>query len=404
MEAITRRQARRLALVRAGLLKTRWTGMPGSARGRGRSARRACHEVVRRFGYLQLDSIAVAGARSHGLVLMSRLDGLDPSLPEELLQPGDPLFEYLGHEACWQPIELYPHFEFRRRELRDTPRWGGFVAEHRELAREILGRIEREGPLRSIDFDSGRFGADWKFKKATFVASGLWGVGELAIRERQSFQKVFDLPERVIPDELRRRPLSFAEALPELLLRALDGHGWATRGTLADTWRLKNRTGEIDGALDRLAEESEVAPCELVGDDGERTAGWIRTGHLELAGRVDRLRPRRDRGVLLSPFDPVLWDRGRVAMLFGFDQVLEIYKPAAERIYGYYCLPVLAGDRLVARVDLKCNRKVGRIDLLSCRYERDDPSAADRQAVLSAIDRHARLLDMAPPDVASPPS
>ena len=395
METITRRQARRLALVQAGLLKKRWTGMPRSVRGRGRSARRACHEVIRRFGYLQLDSIAVAGARTHGLVLMSRLERLDPTLAEELLQPGEPLFEYLGHEACWQPVELYPHFEFRRRELRDERRWGGVVTEFGDVARRLLRTIESEGPMRSLDFDSERFGADWKIKKATLVASALWGIGELAIRERRSFQKVFDLPERVVPDELRRRPLSLQQALPELLLVALDGHGWASRATLADTWRLRNRSDEIDRALDRLADERRVVACDLVDHDGDRTAGWIRTDHLELTSRVDRLRPRRDRGVLLSPFDPELWDRGRVATLFGFDQVLEIYKPAAERVYGYYCLPVLAGDRLVARVDVKCHRKAERIDVLSCRYEGDDPTAADREAVRTAVERHAGLLDMA---------
>ncbi|MEX1311816.1 MAG: crosslink repair DNA glycosylase YcaQ family protein, partial [Candidatus Sulfomarinibacteraceae bacterium] len=141
MESITTRQARRLALARAGLLKPEWTGMPRSARGRSPSARRACHEIVRRFGYLQLDSIGVAGARTHGLVLMSRLDGLDPSLAEELLQPGEPLFEYLGHEACWQPMEDWPVFDFRRRELRDRPRWGVVVKDHRSQADQILERI-----------------------------------------------------------------------------------------------------------------------------------------------------------------------------------------------------------------------------------------------------------------------
>jgi len=171
METLTIRQARRLALARAGLLKPEWTGMPTRARGRAPSARRACHEVIRRFGYLQLDSIGISGARTHGLVLMSRLDGLDPSLAEELLQPDEPIFEYLGHEACWQPMEDYPIFAFRRRELREVPRWGVFAAEHGDLAKEILRRIEDEGPLRSLDFDSRRFGSSWQLKTATLVAS-----------------------------------------------------------------------------------------------------------------------------------------------------------------------------------------------------------------------------------------
>ena len=394
MESLTIRQARRLALARAGLLRPEWTGMPKRARGRGPSARRACHEIMRRFGYLQLDSIGVAGARTHGLVLMSRLDGLDPTLAEELLQPGEPVFEYLGHEACWQPMEDWPLFDFRRRELLDRPRWGVFVADHRDVAEEILRRIRAEGPLRSLDFDGGRFGANWQLKIATFVASGLWGTGELAIRERRGFQRIYDLTERVIPDEVRLRPMPFAEALPSLILRALDSHGWARQGTIADTWRLKNRAKVIATELERLEETGEVVRCELVDQQGSGIDGWIRPGDLELAARLDRLRPRQDRGVLLSPFDPVLWDRSRVAMLFGFDQVLEIYKPAKDRVYGYYCLPVLAGDRLVARVDLKADRKKGSIRLLSTRYEDERPSAAHSEAVRAAVERHGRLLGM----------
>jgi uncharacterized protein YcaQ len=394
METVTIRQARRLTLARAGLLKPGWTGMPKSARGRGPSARRACHEIVRRFGYLQLDSIGVTGARTQGLVLMSRLDGLDPSLAEDLLQPGEPLFEYLGHEACWQPMEDWPLFDFRRRELRGAPRWGEFVAEHRDVAAEILRRIESEGPLRSLDFESGRFGGTWQLKTATFVASALWGTGELAIRERRSFQRIYDLPERVFPAEVRAQSVTFEEALPKLIIKALDGHGWATRGTIAETWRLKNRGAVLEAALGRLEESGEIVACELLVEDGSRTAGWIRTEDLELADRLDRLRPRQDRGVLLSPFDPVLWDRKRVAVLFGFDQVLEIYKPAKDRVYGYYCLPVLAGDRLVARVDLKCDRKARRIEVLTSSYQDEKPTNAHQEAMQSAVERHGRLLGM----------
>lgn len=394
METLTIRQARRLALARAGLLKPEWTGMPKSARGKGPSARRACHEIVRRFGYLQLDSIGITGARTQGLVLMSRLDGLDPSLAEDLLKPGEPLFEYLGHEACWQPLEDWRLFDFRRRELRERPRWGVLVAEHRKVADEILERIRSEGPLRSLDFESERYGTNWQLKTATLVASGLWGTGELVIRERRSFQRVYDLPERVIPDEVRSQSSTFEEALPELILKALDGHGWATRGTIAETWRLKNRRGHIENALHELEASGEIVACELCDDDGGRVAGWIRVEDLELASRLDRLRPRRGRGVLLSPFDPVLWDRKRVAVLFGFDQVLEIYKPVSQRRYGYYCLPVLAGDRLVARVDLKCDRKTGAVRIISCGYEEPEPTAAHREAVRTAVERHGRLLGM----------
>jgi uncharacterized protein YcaQ len=393
MESLTTRQVRRLALCRAGLLKPEWTGLPTAARGRGQPARRACHEIIRRFGYLQLDSIAVAGARTHALVLMSRLKGLDPPLAEELLQPGEPIFEYLGHEACWHPMQDWPLWGFRRRELQDRPRWGRFVAEHRRMADWIVERIGVEGPLRSLDLDGERFGGNWQHKVATYVASALWGMGVLAIRERRGFQRVYDLTERVIPDELRGRGIGLEEALPSLALSALDGHGWSTRGTIAATWRLTNRGEEIDTALAGLREAGDVTQCQLVGLEGARTDGWIRPADIELAHRLDRLRPRQDVGVLLSPFDPVLWDRLRVQRLFRFDQVLEIYKPATERRYGYYCLPVLAGDQLVARVDLKADRKTGRVRVLSQILE-DDRRADHREAVGRAVGRHVRMLGM----------
>lgn len=388
--------ARRLALVRAGLLKPEWTGLPGRAAGRGHRARKAGREIIRRFGYLQLDTVSIAGARSHAIVLHSRLDGFDLSLGEKLLRPGEPLFEYWGHEVCWIPMELYPVFAFRRREFQAHPWWGDLVGKHPEAAEEIRRRLHEDGPLRSADLDGSRAGQGgwWNLKTASRVASAMWSSGELAIRERRNFQRSYDFAERVIPEKWRFAPeVSREEALRVLLLKALDGHGWATTGTLARTWRLRNLGEEVQSALASLAADGSVQPCELWLADGRSLAGWIRPEDLDLAERLRRVRPRRERGVLLSPFDPLLWDRGRVAMLFGFDQVLEIFKKAADRKYGYYCLPVLAGERLIARFDLKAERP-GRLRVLSCRFEDSGgprtTSAADHEAARTALDRYAR--------------
>jgi len=394
METLSQLQARRLALVRAGLLNPRWTGLPTRATGGGERARKACHEVIRRFGYLQLDTVSVAGARSHAIVLLSRLEGLDPELPERLLQPGEPLFEYWGHEASWLPIELYPVFAFRRREFRVHPWWGDLLGENPELAGELLRRLRDEGPLRSLDLEGKGSGPWWGLKKAKKVISALWSAGDVAVRERKSFQRFYDLTERVIPEEVRQDEVPFPDALETLLLKALDGHGWAQTGTLTNTWRLKNLGREVHEALHRLVEKGKVVPC-AVKADGRKLRGWIRTEDLELAGRLPRLRPERDRGVLLSPFDPVLWDRRRVWQLFDFEQVLEIFKPAEDRIFGYYCLPVLAGDRLVGRCDLKADREAGTLRVLATHYESDPPSAEERQAVTSALERYGGSLGLA---------
>ncbi|MCK5207537.1 MAG: winged helix DNA-binding domain-containing protein, partial [Cyclobacteriaceae bacterium] len=137
METISISEARRLALARAGLLKPEWTGLPKRASGRTLRATKAAHQIIRRFGYLQLDTVSIAGARSHAIVLLSRLDGFNHELAEELLRPNEPLFEYWGHEASWMPIELYPVFEFRRKAFRCHPWWGDLIGQHPKIANNL---------------------------------------------------------------------------------------------------------------------------------------------------------------------------------------------------------------------------------------------------------------------------
>jgi hypothetical protein len=398
VETLSIRAARRLALARAGLMNPEQTGLPRRARGRGPSAVAAAEAIVRRFGYVQLDTVSVAGARSHTIVLLSRLEGLEPTVGEELLRPGAPLFEYWGHEASWIPLSLYPAFEFRRREFRSHPWWGDLVGEHPKVAGELRRRIREHGPLRSAEMEGRGSKGWWDLGVVKRVASALWSSGELAIRERRNFQRTYDLAERVIPDELRSRPLSTEDGLEVLLLAALDGHGWATAGTLAATWRLKNRKTELLATLQRLREKGAVLACALEPPVGSPVSGWIRPADLELAARVERARPRADRGVLLSPFDPLLWDRARVARLFGFEALLEIFKPAPQRLFGYYCLPVLAGEHLVGRVDLKADRRREELRVLSAHFENAGAAVAkrDRHAARIAVARYARALGLRP--------
>ena len=394
METISVGEARRLALARAGLLKPEWTGFPKRVRGRGKRTREAIDAVIDRFGYLQLDTVSIAGARSHTIVLLSRLEGLDPALGEELLHPGCSLFEYWGHEACWIPLELYPAFEFRRRDYRHHPWWGDLLGEHPDVARKLRQRVREEGPIRSVDMEGQGSSGWWDLKVAKKVATALWSSGEFAIRERRNFQRTYDFAERVIPEGIRKGKLTRAESLDALLLKALDGHGWATTGTLSSTWRLANRRQEIASSLKRLVDRRRVVACTLENPDGRPTPGWIRPDDLELAARLDGLRPRKGAGVVLSPFDPLLWDRTRVKRLFGFDQILEVFKPAPKRLYGYYCMPVLAGDRLVSRYDFKADRKNGTLNVLSCHFE--GGGAEDKEATRTALSRYSNALGLKP--------
>lgn len=398
MQTLSLPEARRLALFAAGLLKPEWLELPRRASGAGQRARQAALALVNHFGYLQLDTVSIAGARSHALVLYSRLPGLDLSLGEALLQAGEPVFEYWGHEASWLPLSLYPHFEFRRREFQAHPWWGDLIRQHPKIARELRQRIEAEGPLRSLDMEGQGSSGWWDLKLSKKVANALWSAGELAILERRNFQRSFELSERVIPDHLRTQTLDEDESIGQLLIYALRGHGWASSSTLAQTWRLRNRAPQLKRVLHQLQEAGRIIPCALLDDAGKRLNGWILPAYLEQLPALMRLRPRRDQGVLLSPFDPLLWDRGRVELLFNFHQILEIFKPAPQRQYGYYCLPVLAGEQLVARLDLKAHKGRGELEVIACHEEalpRDQRKSA-RQATQGALQDYAQALGLTP--------
>jgi len=243
-----------------------------------------------------------------------------------------------------------------------------------------------------LDLAGETRGSGWGTQKlAQRVLHALWSTGEVAIRNRRNFQRLFDLTERVIPAGVRAAPLPLDQALDILLLKALNGHGWATTGTLAATWRLRNMGAQIKAALGRLNEQGQVMSC-MVSTGTRVVAGWSTPRMLGLLPRLDRLRPRSDTGVLLSPFDPILWDRARTRLLFDFNQRLEIYKPPTAREYGYYCLPLLAGDALLGRVDLKADRKRGVLRVVAMRYE--DDKAGARLAMETALRRFADFVSL----------
>ena len=166
----------------------------------------------------------------------------------------------------------------------------------------------------------------------------------------------------------------------------------STAKTIAATFNLRKTNADFVAALRSLVDDGSVVACALRDGDVD-CAGWIRPRDLDAAERLRTMRPRKDLGVLLSPFDPVLWDRARVRLLFGFEQVLEIYVPEAKRRFGYYVMPVLAGERLVARVDVRADRAAGRVRVVACHFE-GRATAADREAVRTAVERHARATGL----------
>lgn len=335
--------------------------------------------TVSRLSCVQLDSIS-AVERSHRLVLSARAGEYARGTVSELLRAGR-LFEQWAHEACLIPIADYPLFKRRMAGRRIHHWFGPVIDSDPALADRVRAAIRERGPLGARDFE-GKGGGLWEWKPAKRMLEALWTAGELAIAGRRGFERLYDLPERVIPAEYLEAPVpSEAEYLRGLVLRAVRARGALTERGVVDHYRIAGGTARIRpyadelvraGALERVAVDDGGAPLLVF-------AG--------LAGEIDR----PTGSVLLSPFDNLLWDRSLVERLFGFRHVIEVYKRPGERRYGYYVLPLLRDDRLVARADLKADRKADVLRVLSFRPEPGvRASAALDEAFTSALGRVAR--------------
>jgi uncharacterized protein len=330
---------------------------------------------VRRLSAVQLDSIATV-ERSHRLVLAARVGDYPRQTITRLLGAGR-VFEYWAHEACLLPIQLYPYF---RPKMAVGGRWGSYVRalrEHADLVPHVLAEVRERGPLLSRDFDHDgpREPGMWSWKPAKRVLEALWDRGELAIAGRPSFQRLYELTERVIPaEQLARTVPSDEEVLCDLAVRAVEARGVLTEAAIREHWRWKGGAKTLRPHLDALVEDGRLRELE-VEDGGSRV-------YVPPAAELDR--PARNVAVLLSPFDNLLWDRPLVERLFGFRHVIEVYKREHERVYGYYVMPFLHRDRLVGRADLKTDRAAGLLRLKSFHIE---PGVRRSAALDDALDR-----------------
>jgi uncharacterized protein YcaQ len=320
--------------------------------------------AIRRMGMLQIDTISVV-ARSPYLVLWSRLGEYEPAWLDELLAEGR-LFEYWAHEACFLPIEDYGLYRHRMRDP-EAMGWKYSAKWMRERAAEaaaLLEHVRVRGPVRSSDFEraDGTGGGWWEWKPEKRTLEALFTAGELMIARRHNFQRIYDLAERVHPEWHDSRMPPLDEVRRSFVLDAVRALGLAKAAWIPDYHR--TRRPHPDPA--RMAEQGLL----LRG----RVAGWdepvyIHPEHAALAQQATegRLAPRVT--TLLSPFDPIVWDRRRALDLFGFDYRLECYTPAERRRYGYFTLPILRRGALVGRVDAKAHRKTGEFELRSVHLE-----------------------------------
>lgn len=309
-------------------------------------------QVIRRMGVLQIDTIHVV-ARSPYLVLWSRLGSYEPRWLDQLLAETR-LFEYWSHAACFIPIEDYPLY--RRWMLEGKRGWNNaleWLANHQELVDRVLARIHSEGPLRSADFKGVKSpGGWWNWKEEKIALEHLLSAGDLMVRARKNFQRVYDLRERVLPDWDDAQTPPLKEIRRHFILRGVACLGIARGNWVSDYYRI-SKNG-IAKELNTLVEEGALLTEKVEGWDDPVYIHPERAGLLSQA-LAGQLHPSYT--TLLSPFDPLVWDRKRTHELFNFDYSIECYLPAAKRRYGYFSLPILHKDALVGRLDAKAIRK-----------------------------------------------
>lgn len=322
---------------------------------------------IRRMAQLQIDTISVV-ARSPYLVLFSRLGAYSPEWLDELLAAGE-LFEYWSHEACFLPIEDYG---LMRHKMLDPSGMGWkypaeWHARHREAIDALLAHVEAAGPVRSADFAraDGKGNGWWDWKPEKRHLEVLFATGDLMVAERRNFQRVYDVRKRVLPgwDDARDLP-SRDRVLPALLSHTCRALGIVRADWVADYYRLQKRS--YRDALDALADTGELLPAAV---DGWKEPGFV---HASLAPELELARAGKLRSTvtaLLSPFDPVVWDRRRASQLFDFDYTIECYTPGHKRRYGYFCLPILHRGKLVGRIDAKAHRAQRVFELKTVHLE-----------------------------------
>jgi uncharacterized protein len=321
-------------------------------------------EAIRQMGVLQIDSIHVV-ARSPYLVLWSRLGDYPQPWLEQLLAEGA-LFEYWAHEACFVPIEDYGLYRHRMIDP-GSMRWKyseTWMAERRADVDAVLARIREHGPAMSSDFErkDGKAGGWWEWKAEKRSLEMLFTAGVLMIARRHNFQRVYDLAERVLPGWDDSRMPHRDETRRTFVLKTVKALGLAKASWIADYFRTKPP---------RLDSEQLVAEGAL---QRSRVQGWdepvyIHPDLADLAAHAAAGGLTPTATTILSPFDPVVWDRKRALELFGFDYRLECYTPAEKRRYGYFTLPILRRGALVGRVDAKAHRREQVFELKSLVLE-----------------------------------
>ncbi|HET6762352.1 MAG TPA: crosslink repair DNA glycosylase YcaQ family protein, partial [Longimicrobiaceae bacterium] len=370
---LSAQQARNLMLAAMGLHR----------RPRKRATRADVLATIRRMGVLQIDTISVV-ARSPYLVLWTRLGAYEPRWLDELLAEGA-LFEYWSHEASFLPVEDYPLYRRRMANARNMG-WKyakALVDSDPEAVPRLLEYVRENGPVRSADFEraDGGKGGWWGWKPEKRLLESLLTSGELMIARRQGFQRVYDLRERVLPGWDAAPAPSAREITRTLALKAVRALGIARAAWVPDYFRTAK--ADTRAAVHALADEGLLLRVAV---DGWKDEGYVHPDRAGLLAEAAAGEIRPTLTTVLSPFDPLVWDRARASEAFGFDYRIECYTPEAKRRYGYFVLPILRRGALVGRLDAKAHRREGTFQVKALYLEPGiRPSAALARDVAGAI-------------------
>ncbi|RWO00012.1 winged helix-turn-helix domain-containing protein [Mesorhizobium sp.] len=342
-EKISNAMARRIALAAQGFSDPRPNGTPD---------RRHLARVLARTGLLQIDSVS-AVVRAHYMPLYSRLGPYPLALLDNAaVTRKRKVFEYWAHEASFLPVETYPLMRWRmERAERGEEMYNGLAKWGRERTayiEDIFREVVERGPIAASALEGQKgSGGWWGWSDAKHAFEWLFWAGRITTASRRGFERLYDLPERVLPPAVLALPVPSPEdAHRELLRISARAHGVATAGDLRDYFRLS--PADIKGRIEELVDAGDLLPVTV--------EGWSKPAYLHRNARFPRKIEAR---ALLAPFDPVVFERARTERLFEFRYRIEIYTPAEKRQYGYYVLPFLLGERIVARIDLKADRPAG---------------------------------------------
>lgn len=325
----------------------------------GPASGQALHDLIERIGFVQVDSINTV-ARAHDMILWSRRQSYRPPALKRLLERDRTMWEHWTHDASILPTRLHGVWQhrFQRDEQRLEANWKRWFRDGYQAQFDIiLNRIARDGPLGTADVGEGEVrgrGGWWDWHPSKTALEWLWRTGRLAITRRDGFAKIYDLTERVIPEALRA-PVP-EDAVTDWACRSALRHlGFATSGEIAAYWKAVSPDAARDWCRNALA-RGEIIEAEVEGAQGQRRKVFVFPDlpEVDCPDPTPRLR-------ILSPFDPALRDRDRAEFLFGFYYRIEVFVPEPKRVYGYYVFPVLEGDRLVGRIDVKAFRDVGAL-------------------------------------------